>query len=62
MEDIREVSEDVYKRQPFDRAKILRGMRSAAKNRPVDEESLEALEMCIRDSWRPAATSAAIAR
>ena len=39
-------------REPFDRGKILRGVRSAAKNRPVDEEVLEALVTAIDESMR----------
>ena len=39
-------------REPFDRAKILRGVRSAAKNRPVDEEALDALALSIDESMR----------
>jgi transcriptional repressor NrdR len=39
-------------REPFDRAKILAGVRSAAKNRPVDEEVLEALVTGVEESMR----------
>ncbi len=39
-------------REPFDRAKILSGVRAAAKNRPVDEEVLEALVVGIDESMR----------
>lgn len=39
-------------REPFDRAKILRGMRAASKNRPVDEDALEALATAIDESMR----------
>src|ERR1700722_6530260 len=39
-------------REPFDRSKILRGMRAASKNRPVDEEALEALVTAIDESMR----------
>ena len=39
-------------REPFDRAKILSGVRAAAKNRPVDEEVLEALVVAIDESMR----------
>ena len=39
-------------REPFDRAKILRGVRSAAKNRPVDEEVLESVVLSIDESMR----------
>lgn len=39
-------------REPFDRAKILRGVRAASKNRPVDEDILEALVTAIDESMR----------
>ena len=39
-------------REPFDRAKILTGVRAAAKNRPVDEEVLESLVVAIDESMR----------
>jgi transcriptional repressor NrdR len=39
-------------RQPFDRSKILSGVRSACKNRPVDEEAMEALVLGIDESMR----------
>jgi transcriptional repressor NrdR len=39
-------------RQLFDRAKILSGVRSACKNRPVDEEAMEALVISIDESMR----------
>jgi transcriptional repressor NrdR len=39
-------------REPFDRAKILRGVRSATKNRPVDEEVLESVVLSIDESMR----------
>jgi transcriptional repressor NrdR len=39
-------------REPFDRVKILRGVRSAAKNRPVDEEVLESVVLSIDESMR----------
>jgi len=39
-------------REPFDRSKILRGVRSASKNRPVDEEALDALALSIDESMR----------
>jgi transcriptional repressor NrdR len=39
-------------REPFDRAKILRGLRAASKNRPVDEEVLETLVISIDESLR----------
>src|ERR1019366_2320528 len=40
-------------REPFDRGKILRGMRAASKNRPVDEETLEALVHPLHEPMRP---------
>lgn len=39
-------------REPFDRAKILRGAQSACKNRPVNEEVLEAIVLSIDESMR----------
>jgi transcriptional repressor NrdR len=39
-------------RVPFDRAKIVAGIRAAAKNRPVDGEALEALGVEIEEALR----------
>jgi transcriptional repressor NrdR len=39
-------------RQLFDRSKILSGVRAACKNRPVDEEAMEALVVGIEESMR----------
>lgn len=39
-------------REPFSREKVLRGVRAAAKNRPVDDESLEALVVGMEESMR----------
>jgi transcriptional repressor NrdR len=39
-------------REPFSREKVLRGVRAAAKNRPVDDESLEALVVGVEESMR----------
>jgi transcriptional repressor NrdR len=39
-------------REPFNRAKILSGVRSASKNRPVEEEQLQALVLAIEESMR----------
>ncbi len=39
-------------RQAFDRAKIIAGLRSAAKNRPVSESDLEGLAAEVEDSLR----------
>ena len=50
-------------RQPFDRSKIVAGMRSAAKNRPLDPERLEAVAARIEEAIRmegPEVTSARI--
>lgn len=50
-------------RQPFDRSKIVAGMRSAAKNRPLDVAQLEAVAAQIEESVRmegPEVTSARI--
>src|SRR5713226_5108786 len=39
-------------REPFDRAKILEGLRPACKNRPVSDDQLEALSAEIEDEIR----------
>ena len=39
-------------REQFDRLKILKGVRAAAKNRPVDEEALEAVVTSVDESMR----------
>jgi len=39
-------------RAPFDRSKIVAGIRAAAKNRPVSDEALEALGTEIEESLR----------
>ncbi len=39
-------------REPFNREKVLRGVRAAAKNRPVDDEALEALVTGVEESMR----------
>ncbi len=39
-------------REPFSRDKILRGVRSAAKNRPVDDEVLEGVAVAVEESMR----------
>ena len=55
-ERIEEISLFVVKRsgdrEPFDRIKILEGVRAACKNRPVDEEVLENLVISIEESMR----------
>lgn len=39
-------------REPFDRVKILNGVRAAAKNRPVDDEALAQLVVKVEESMR----------
>jgi len=39
-------------RQPFDRGKLIDGLRSATKNRPVSEEKLEVLAHEVEDELR----------
>jgi transcriptional repressor NrdR len=39
-------------REPFDRDKVISGMRSACKNRPVDEEQLLVLAQGVEDDLR----------
>lgn len=39
-------------REPFDREKILRGLRSACKNRPVDEEAMGIMATSVEESMR----------
>lgn len=39
-------------REPFDRQKILRGVRSACKNRPVDETTLDEVALLVDESMR----------
>ncbi|HVA70875.1 MAG TPA: transcriptional regulator NrdR [Acidimicrobiales bacterium] len=39
-------------REPFVREKILAGVRSAAKNRPVDDEVLEGVAVGVEESMR----------
>jgi transcriptional repressor NrdR len=39
-------------REPFDRAKILTGVRAAAKNRPVDEEVLDSVVVVVDETMR----------
>src|ERR1039458_10657063 len=38
--------------QPFDRGKVIDGLRSATKNRPVTEEQLEAVAQQVEDALR----------
>lgn len=39
-------------REPFTRAKILSGVRSAAKNRPVDDEMLNGVAVTVEEAMR----------
>ena len=39
-------------REPFAREKIMRGVRSAAKNRPVDDEALESVVVGVEELMR----------
>jgi transcriptional repressor NrdR len=39
-------------RQPFDRGKLIDGLRSATKNRPVSEDQLEVLAHEVEDELR----------
>ena len=39
-------------REPFVREKILSGVRSAAKNRPVDDEVLEGVALAVEEAMR----------
>jgi transcriptional repressor NrdR len=39
-------------REPFMREKVLRGVRAAAKNRPVNDEVLEAVVTTVEESMR----------
>lgn len=39
-------------RQPFDRGKLIDGLRSATKNRPVTEEQLEVVAQQVEDELR----------
>ncbi len=41
-------------REPFDRAKLIAGVRAATKNRPVSPEQLEILAQEVEDSLRGA--------
>ena len=39
-------------RQPFDRAKVIFGVRSACKGRPVEDEQIDALAEMVEDDMR----------
>ncbi len=41
-------------REPFDRAKIVRGVQSACKGRPVDDDTIERLAEAVEESLRVA--------
>jgi transcriptional repressor NrdR len=55
-ERVEEVPVTVVKRsghrEPFDRTKIVDGLRSAAKNRPVSAEDMEALAVEVEESLK----------
>src|ERR1700679_2235659 len=55
-ERIEEISPYVVKRsgerEPFSREKILRGVRSASKNRPVDDAVLEGVAVAVEEAMR----------
>src|SRR5271168_4409123 len=42
-------------RQPFDRGKVVDGLRSATKNRPVSEEQLDVMAAEVEDEMREGA-------
>ncbi len=42
-------------RQPFDRGKVVDGLRSATKNRPVTEEQLDVMAAEVEDEMREVA-------
>jgi transcriptional repressor NrdR len=43
-------------REPFDRSKVILGLRSATKNRPVTEAQLDALSQQVEDTVRESGT------
>ncbi len=45
-------------REPFDRAKVIQGLRAATKNRPVDDGALDRLAREVEDLVRDAAPTA----
>jgi transcriptional repressor NrdR len=52
-------------REPFDRSKIVAGVRSAAKNRPVSVEQMEDVALAVEESLRlegPELTSERVGR
>ncbi len=46
-------------REPFERGKVIAGLRAATKNRPVSEEQLDALAQRVEDSLRGAGAEVA---
>ena len=43
-------------REPFDRAKVVEGVRAACKNRPVSDEQMEELAQAVEDALRAETT------
>ncbi len=43
-------------REPFDRAKVIAGVRAACKNRPVTDEQMEDLAQSVEDALRAETT------
>ena len=43
-------------REPFDRAKVIEGVRAACKNRPVTDEQMEELAQGVEDALRAETT------
>jgi transcriptional repressor NrdR len=60
LERIQEVPLWVVKRtglrEPFDRAKVIEGIRAACKNRPVTDEQMEELAQGVEDALRAETT------
>ncbi len=60
LERIQEVPLWVVKRtglrEPFDRAKVIEGVRAACKNRPVTDEQMEELAQSVEDALRAETT------
>jgi transcriptional repressor NrdR len=60
LERIQEVPLWVVKRtglrEPFDRAKVIEGVRAACKNRPVTDEQMEELAQGVEDALRAETT------
>ena len=60
LERIQEVPLWVVKRtglrEPFDRAKVIEGVRAACKNRPVSDEQMEELAQGVEDALRAETT------